>query len=581
MADHLGRGVGGADLAGPMPPLLHVSIGIASETGRRSRNEDFLGACLGTAVQRAERGVVAAICDGIGGAPGGREAAEIAVRGFLEGYYETPETPGVRRTTSHLVDTLNGWIHAMGRADPHLEGMGCTFTGLVLRGRTAHVIHVGDTRLYCLSGERLTRLTVDHTLKGQDTSHILYRALGIEAIARLDYATHPISLHDRFLLCSDGVHGSLADDRIHALLLDRSAPKEQAGEIVAAALAAGSNDNASAMVIDVIDLPPIDHASLGHTILPLAVAELPAVGGVVDGFRLRDKLSDGRYSRVFLADDEEAGGRVVLKFPHPRVATEAACKAAFIREAWVAARVCSPWIGSVIALPAGRQTCLYTVMPYYQGETLEQRLARKPRLTVEEGRGIATKLGKAVATLHRAGMIHRDIKPENVILEPNGGLKLVDLGVVRVCGLEEFPAEDIPGTPSYMAPELFNGDSGSEMSDLFALGVTIFRAFTGAYPYGEVEPFSRPRFGRPVALNDVRPDLPAWLESAVTRAIAANPADRFGDVLEFTLEIENGPTDARRNIRRKSSLYDRNPLLFWQILSAVLAVVLLVRLIPR
>src|SRR5437660_8403840 len=113
-----------------------------------------------------------------------------------------------------------------------------------------------------------------------------------------------------------------------------------------------------------------------------------------------------------------------------------------------------------VHLPTERKTRLYSVMPFYEGETLEQRLNRSPQLSLGEGIGIATKLARAVATLHRAGIIHRDIKPDNVILLARGGLRLVDLGVARVPLLEDFPAQDIPGTASDMATELFSGRPG-------------------------------------------------------------------------------------------------------------------------
>ena len=205
------------------------------------------------------------------------------------------------------------------------------------------------------------------------------------------------------------------------------------------------------------------------------------------------------------------------------------------------ARVGSPWLGQVIEMPPGRQSCLYTAMPLYQGELLETRLARRPGLGLEEGRNIAIKLARAAAALHRAGIIHRDIKPDNVILECEGSLKLIDLGVVRVPGMEDAPPEEIPGTPAYMAPEMFEGEAGNEATDIYALGVTMFRAFTGEFPYGNADATSPPRRDRPTLLSALRPDLPAWLQAALARAVAGDPSDRFRDMAEFAVEMEAGP----------------------------------------
>ena len=220
-------------------------------------------------------------------------------------------------------------------------------------------------------------------------------------------------------------------------------------------------------------------------------------------------------------------------------------------------------------------------MPFYDGETLEARLRRAPKIDLEEGVAIATRLARAVAALHRCGVIHRDIKPDNVMLLKDGGLRLVDLGVCRAPRLEDFCADDIPGTPSYMAPELFLGAPGDEASDLYALGVTVYRAFSGDYPYGEIEPFTKPRFGKPRPLSSRRPDLPAWLDAAVLRSIAVDPRDRHGDVLEFAFELENGAHRGPAPASARKPLYDRNPLLFWKSTSLVLLLLLFLSLVWR
>jgi serine/threonine protein phosphatase PrpC len=558
---------------------VKASVGFASETGPRERNEDFAGAVFGMELPQPRRDTVAAIADGIGGAKGGRVAAETAVRGFLDGFFDLPETMEVGRAGATVLDALNGWIFSQSRRDNKLAGMGCTFTALVLRGRVAHVLHVGDTRAYRLRGDRLTCLTTDHVREdGSGRSNILNRALGVETEVRVDYAAHPVALHDRFLLCSDGVHAVLTSESIAEILRARSASDDSARALVTAALQSGSTDNCTALVIDVVDLPTADSAAVGADIMQLPLIPVPIDGQTVDGFVLKVPISDGRYTRLFGAIDEVEGGEVALKFPKPQVAAASTYHASFVREAWVGARVNSPWVGRVIELPPGRQTCLYTVMPLYQGELLSTRLARRPLMGLEEGRNIAIKLARGVAALHRAGIIHRDIKPDNVILESAGSLKLIDLGVVRVPGLEDFPPEDIPGTIAYMAPEMFAGEAGNEATDIYALGVTMFRAFTGEFPYGNIDAVSPPRRTRPVSLAELRPDLPAWVQATLGRAIAINPAERFKDAMEFALEMESGPAHAPAPPHRPQTLYERSPVRFWQGVAALLALALILSL---
>ncbi len=531
-----------------------VSVGFASETGPRKRNEDFAGAVFGPELPEPRRDVVAAIADGIGSTKGGREAAEIAVRGFLDGFCDLPETMEVRRAAATVLNALNGWIHSEGRRDTRLTGMGCTFTALVLRGRVAHVLHVGDTRAYRLSRDRLTCLTTDHVRPGgAGRSNILTRALGVETEVRLDYTNQPMAQHDRFLLCSDGVHAYLAAETIADIMRERVSSEDTARALVAAALQSDSSDNCTALVLDVVGLPTAESADIGANIAQLPIIPVPLGGETIDGFVLKVLLSDGRYSRLFGAEDEVEGGEVALKFPKPQVASVATYRAAFVREAWVGARVTSPWVGHIIELPPGRQSCLYTVMPLYQGELLETRLARRPAVGLEEG--------------------------DNVILEGEGSLKLIDLGVVRIPGMEDFPPEEIPGTPGYMAPEMLDGEPGNEPTDIYALGVTMFRAFTGEFPYGNPDATSPPRRKRPIALCALRPDLPAWLQAALGRAIAIDPAERYRDMAEFAVEMEAGPARAPHAVSRPRTLLERNPVLFWQGAAALLVFALVLSLL--
>ena len=558
---------------------LVFSAAFATRRGRREDNQDY--ACIAQPSPRdlACRGVVAAVADGMGGAKGGRIAAELCVRSFMDAFYSLAETLSIEQLLHRSLDAANRWIHAMGMRDPNLAHMATTFSALVLRGRRAHLVHVGDSRIYRLRGERLERLTTDHTLNAPELDHILYRAVGLEPVLRTDYAVHPLEIHDRFLLCSDGLHGVLKHTEITRILLERAAPQSSADALADLALERGGSDNITALVVDVIGLPRIDRQSLREIIESLPIVELPEAGDTVDDFQLEERLSSGRYSVLFRAVDRRSGNPVVIKFPHPRVASERQYHDAFVRESWIGGRVKSPWVAEILEQPQERQSRLYSVMPYYRGITLERHLRRNTRIGLEQGIDIALKLCKAVHALHRQHIVQRDIKPDNILLTEDGGLKLLDLGIARLPAWDEDPTDPLPGTASYMAPELFHGERGSVASDVFALGVTLYRLFSGgAYPYGEIEPFSTPRFGKPKPLSNHRPDLPIWLDAVLARAVAVEPGERYADAIELAFELESGLSKGggKHLSVRPTPLYQRNPVLFWQLTTLLLFGLLMV-----
>jgi serine/threonine protein phosphatase PrpC len=556
---------------------LLTSVGVASEIGPRPENQDFAGFYAGTALERIAHGSIAALADGVSGGKGGRIAAELAVRSLIEGFYQQPDTIGAAASAARVLTPYNRWLVSMGRSEA-MAHSATTLTAIVFKGRRADVLHVGDSRAWLFRDSRLICLTQDHTHSHPDQRHILYRALGIEDRLRLDHHDVALALHDRLLLTSDGVHGSLSMRQIERMLGVRNSADEDAKRLVDAALEAGSQDNCSAVIIDIVALPAPDHDAVAGDIARLPILPPPNIGESIDGFRLNELLSDGRYTKLFKAEDSQTKTEVVIKFPKQAMLSEQGARLAFAREILVGARVSSPYVGAVVPMATDRQTRLYGVQPFYIGETLEQRLKRP--LNLEEGTDIAVRLARAMIALHRLDIIHRDIKPDNVILTQDGGLKLIDLGVARLPRVDEFSANEIPGTPNYLAPEMFNGNAGDQATDQFAFGVTLWRVFADRYPYGEAEAFSRPKFGRIAPPSQHRSELPGWLDAMLMRSVAIDPAERFGDMIELLRTLEGGAAVPRTQLRAVP-LIERNPERFWQCIAVLLTITLVISIITR
>jgi serine/threonine protein phosphatase PrpC len=541
---------------------LAVAVGYASLTGPRPGNEDFCGLVTPEGMELASRGVLAAVADGVGGQVGGREAAEYTVRGLLADYYATPETWSPPRALETVLKAQNRWLMAQGAVRRELAGMATTLSALVLRGSRYYTVHVGDSRIYLRRADRLQRLTTDHVWEHPDMQHVLKRAIGLDARLQLDQGDGLLQAGDVFLLASDGVWNTLGDARIDGLLRQHVEPQAAATALAQGAVDRGAQDNCTALVIRVDEVPTAtlrDRLAAGRVLPPLPRLK---PGDEIDGLRVESLLHESRMTLLYCVLDLAGGGqRRVLKTLRLD-ACDREAQNALIYEEWLARRVTSQHFPQVMSHEP--RAHLYYLMSWHEGATLRQQLDVGQRYTVGAAVQLALDLLRGVAALHRLAIVHRDIKPDNIHLGQDGCLRLLDLGVAASDAegageSERFGEINNPGTPSYMAPELLAGTAAaSQASDLYAVGVTLYELLTCRYPYGEIEPFQHPKFGDPVTPLRYRPDIPAWLEAVLQKAVARDAVDRFETAEEFILALERGAFQALRSPRRMP-LLQRDP----------------------
>ncbi len=247
-----------------MPPELFImplvlTAAHHSQTGLREHNEDVVGMVMPAEPALSAKGMIAAIADGVSGSAGGRAAAEHAVRTLLTDYPVTPDDWPVRQALDSVITAINLGLQQQSGMRGAAGDMATTLTALVVSGIVYHYAHVGDTRLYLLRHGALVQLTSDHVSGHPQMRHLLTRAIGLDRQLDIEHGTGELQAGDIFLLVSDGVWNALPEHELSwhlSTLAERpDQPEATAKLLVDAALAAGSQDNASAIVIHITQLP--------------------------------------------------------------------------------------------------------------------------------------------------------------------------------------------------------------------------------------------------------------------------------------------------------------------------------------
>ncbi|MGE8061492.1 protein kinase domain-containing protein [Pseudomonas sp. NPDC089547] len=552
---------------------LQLSFAQASATGPREENQDALRLVTPAPELAASKGYLFALADGVSQCADGGLAARASLQALALDYYATPATWSVAQALDRLLLAQNRWLRAQGSGQPLLT----TLSALVLRGKRFTLAHVGDCRVYRWHAGHLQCLSEDHVWDQPGMQHVLKRALGLDQHLLVDYLEGELKPGECYLLLSDGVWASLGDQHIQAVLREHTDLQQAVDTLVASAHLNGSQDNASALLVQVEQLGT---ANLGDTLAQLQQWPVPGAlrdGQLIDDWRAESLLSQSRQSLLYRVRDSQGQPWLLKTLPAERGQAPGAAQALLLEE-WFLRRVAGRHFPELHA--ASQRQHLYYVMRECAGQNLAVLLAEQGPLPLPQWLEMARQLLQAVGVLHRRNLLHRDIKPENLHLGSDGQLRLLDFGLAYCPGLSEDPLHEVPGTPSYIAPEAFDGQPPSPRQDLYAVGVTLYHLLTGHYPYGEVEAFQRPRFGQPVNAARYRPDLPEWLQHNLQQAVAADPAQRFETAEHWLLLLERG--DRQELPGRPRPLLEREPLKVWRtlaLLSLLLNLILLLSLL--
>jgi serine/threonine protein phosphatase PrpC len=548
---------------------LQLSFAEHSAIGPREENQDALRLVTPAPALAASKGYLFAIADGVSQCADGGLAARSTLQALALDYYATPETWGVAQALDRLLLAQNRWLQANGGGQPLLT----TVSALVMRGRRFTLAHVGDCRVYRWHADTLQRVSEDHVWDQPGMQHVLKRALGLDQHLVLDFLDGELRLNESFVLLSDGIWAVLGDTAIAGILRDQPDLNSAAQTLVNAAHLAGSQDNASALLVRV---DALGETSIGDALIHLQQWPLPPAlksGQTFEGWQVEGILGQSQQSLLYRVRDAQQQPWLLKTLPSALRADHQAGQA-LLSEEWFLKRVAGRHFPEVHA--ASQRQHLYYVMREYSGSTLAELHERVATLPLAQWLDLAERLLRAVGILHRRQILHRDIKPENLLLGDDGELRLLDFGLAYCPGLSEDQACALPGTPSYIAPEAFRGDPPTPQQDLYAVGVTLYYLLTGHYPYGEIEAFQRPRFGVPVSASRYRPDLPEWIAQSLERAVAAAPDQRFETAEEWLLLLEQGE---RRSLSvRPRPLLEREPLKVWRTLALVSLLVNLVLL---
>ncbi len=555
-----------------------LSVGQYSVAGRKSQNEDAIGIRIPDGNLLTTKGAAAVIADGVSAAEAGKEASHTCVYNFLSDYFSTPESWSVKQSGAQVLTALNRWLYGRGQGfNDSSKGYITTMSTLVLKSHTAHIFHVGDSRIYRLREGTLEQLTTDHSTPVSEHHAYLARAMGLDVRLDVDYQTTALQTGDLFLQTTDGIHDVLDIQAVQRIVETPGISLDKLCEqLVEAALRKGSTDNLSCQLLRVDGLPDaqVDDVINQHTQLQFPPGLDP--GMTLDGYRIVRQLQSGTHSRLYLVEDMENGVQYCMKTPSVSFANDPAYIERFVMESWIGSRINSPYVVKVVE-PHRPKSYLYYLTEYAQGMTLSQWMRENPKPAVEEAVFLIDQIARGIRALHRRETLHRDIKPDNILIDGNGQVKIVGFGACHMAGAPEAatPAQrtPAPGAAPYTAPEYTLHRPANYRADMFSLAVISYEMLTGQLPFGgklahckTQRDFLSTSYTHSYKLN---PLVPHWIDCALKKALRFQEERRHGDVAEFVYELQH-PNPKYLEYHQRP-LMDRDPLRAWKIIAGILA----------
>ncbi len=268
----------------------------------------------------------------------------------------------------------------------------------------------------------------------------------------------------------------------------------------------------------------------------------PGILGRLDQYDILEVIGCGGMGIVLKGHDRQLNRYVAIKVLAPHYATSAAARQRFAREAQAAAAVVHQHVLAIHGVNEGGRLP-YLVMPLVAGPSLQERINEYGALDVKDVLRIGMQAAEGLAAAHAQGLVHRDVKPANILLE-NGveRVLLTDFGLARAIDDASLTRSGIiAGTPQYMSPEQARGDAVDHRTDLFSLGSVLYTMCAGRPPFRAETTMGvlrRISDVPPRPLQDINPDVPAWLVSIIERLLAKSPDDRFRSASEVAVLLE-------------------------------------------